>query len=117
MAKKNGYTAKQFIGAIPGTGGVITAIAERVGCSWNTAKKYIEEYATVREAYDQECNRITDTARNNIIQAIERKHAPDLSLSKWWLQVKDSTFRETTNVNVSGEQVVRIVWPEQEVDD
>ena len=36
------YTAAQFIAAIPGTGGIITKIAEKVGCAWHTAKKYIE---------------------------------------------------------------------------
>ena len=85
----NSYTAKQFIDAIPKTGGVISDIAKKVGCSWHTAKKYIEEYTTVQEAYQAEKNRITDIARNNIIKAIERN---DLQMSKWWLQVMDAEF-------------------------
>lgn len=43
---KNLYTAAQFIEAIPGTGGIISAIAKRVGCDWITAKKYITELIT-----------------------------------------------------------------------
>jgi hypothetical protein len=99
MAK--GYTAKQFIDAIPKTGGVISDIADKVGCSWHTAKKYIEEYSTVNEAWQSERNRITDKARNNIIRAIEHN---DLQMSKWWLQVMDEEFvpRERREVEQSG---------------
>ena len=89
MTKKNGYTAAQFIKAIPGTGGIISDIADRVGCSWNTAKKYITSYPTITDAYDEECNRITDKARGNVKRAIDRG---DLQTSKWWLQVKDPEF-------------------------
>jgi hypothetical protein len=100
------YTAKQFIAAIPKTGGVISDIAKKVGCSWHTAKKYIEEYSTVNEAYQAEKNRITDIARNNIIKAIERN---DLQMSKWWLQVMDDDFIPKQETKQSGgvEIVVR----------
>ena len=33
----NSYTAQTFIDAIPGTGGIVSAIARKVGCEWNTA--------------------------------------------------------------------------------
>jgi 5'-3' exonuclease len=95
----NSYTAKQFIKAMAGTGGVISAIADNVGCSWHTAKKYIEEYSTVNEAWIEERNRITDKARNNIIKAIERN---DLQMSKWWLQVMDEEFVPREKREVSG---------------
>jgi len=35
------FLLKQFIDAIPGSGGIITTIAKRVGCSWNTAKNIL----------------------------------------------------------------------------
>ena len=81
----NGYTAKQFIDAIPGSGGVISTIAARVGCAWNTAQKYIKEFATVAEAYENERNRIDDIARSNVIDDIK---AGSIETSKWWLRVK-----------------------------
>ena len=83
------YTAAQFIEAVKGTGGVISAVANRVGCSWHTAKKYIEQYATVKEAWEAERHIITDKARHNIIKAIGEG---DLQMSKWWLQVMDPDF-------------------------
>ena len=90
------FTAKQFIDAIPNTGGVITEIAARVGCSWNTAKKYLGKYPTVEQAWQDERERITDLARSNIIKAIETDK--DLQMSKWWLQVMDAEFNPAQTV-------------------
>lgn len=69
------YTAKQFIEAIPGTGGIISKIAERVDCTWHTAKKYIDNYATVQQAYDDECERILDLAESALIKSISEQQA------------------------------------------
>lgn len=93
------YTAQQFIDAIPGTGGIVSDIAERVGCTWHTAKKYIEEYVTVCEAWEAERNRIGDIAENNIIEAIKDG---DLSMSKWWKQVMDPDFMPKQRQEISG---------------
>ena len=98
MSRAN-YRAQDFIDAIPGTGGIVTALADRVGCSWHTAKKYVVEYPTVAEAWEAERNKITDKARHNIIKAIGEG---DLQMSKWWLQVMDDEFVERQRHEVSG---------------
>jgi len=67
----NHYKAGQFIAAIPGTGGIITKIAERVGCAWHTAKKYITEYSTVAEVYQDECERVLDVGETRLIEAVD----------------------------------------------
>ena len=80
---KNGnYTAQQFIKAIPGTGGIISTIATRVGCAWHTAKKYVTEYATVKQAYDDECEKMMDLAESTVIKAIRDG---DVGTAKWYL--------------------------------
>jgi hypothetical protein len=94
------YSAQQFIDAIPGTGGVVSALAEKVGCAWHTAKKYIDNYATVRAAWEAERSRITDIAENNIIKALK---AGDLSMSKWWLQVMREEFTPREKREIVGE--------------
>jgi len=69
---RNGYyLAEQFIGAIPGSGGIISTIAKRVGCAWNTAKKYCTKYATVRRVYNDECARVLDLAEGKVMEAID----------------------------------------------
>jgi hypothetical protein len=89
MADK--FTVTQFIKAIPGTGGIISVIAKTVNCDWHTAKKYIEEHPTVKQAWTNERNQITDRAKHNILKAI---NDGDLQLSKWWLSVMDEEFIE-----------------------
>jgi hypothetical protein len=104
------YTASQFIDAIHGTGGIISAIAERVGCAWCTAKKYIVEHPTVLEAWTNERNKITDKAQHNIIRAIQDG---DLQMSKWWLQVKDPEFvdrQRHEHTGAEGGPIVVVNW-------
>ena len=79
------YTAKQFIDAIPGTGGIITTIAKRVGCVWHTAKKHIDEYPTVKQAYDDETETIADLAEVGLIKALK---AEDGSMIRFYLTTK-----------------------------
>lgn len=93
MAKTNGYRAEQFINVIPGTGGIISTIAERVGCAWHTAKKYIEKYPTVKQAYLNERHKVDDKAVSNVYKAIAQG---DLETSKWWVKMKlGDEFHET----------------------
>ena len=99
------YTAGQFIKAIKGSGGVISAIADAVGCSWHTARKYIDQYPTVREAWENERQRITDRARHNIIKSIGDG---DLQMSKWWLQVMDDEFVPRGEIKTDG--LIRIEY-------
>ena len=89
------YTAKQFIDAIPGTGGIVATIADRVGCKWHTAKKYIEEYPTVKEVYEDECERIRDG---------------DIPTAKWYLTKKrKDEFGDAIDVTSGGKPLI-IDW-------
>ena len=97
------YKVKDFIDAIPGTGGIISALADKVGCEWHTAKRYTTDYVTVAEAWDAERNKITDKARHNIVKAI---HGGDLQMSKWWLQVMDEEFVPREKREVAGDHKV-----------
>lgn len=114
------YTAAQFIKAIPGTGGIITALAKIVGCDWHTAKKYITAHATVAQAWQNERSRITDRAQHNIVKAIlgDEDTPGDVQLSKWWLQVMDPEFtpKQKMDVTSGGEKLAApvIYLPETE---
>ena len=85
MASKPQFKVQQFIDAIPDTGGIITKIAAKVGCSWHTAKKYIDGHATVKAAYDNECERVLDLAESVIIQKL---FDTDEQTAKWYLTMK-----------------------------
>jgi hypothetical protein len=103
----NKYTVAQFVKAIPGSGGIITAIADRVGCSWHTVKKYIDRHPTIRTAWENERHKITDKARHNIIKAITEPPG-DLPTSKWWVTVMDEDFRPPQKIETTGVILIRM---------
>lgn len=102
MGANNHYKAQQFIDAIPGTGGIVTKIAARVGCSWHTARKYIDNYPTVLRAYTDECEELLDTAESVIIQKIDED---DEQMAKWYLTMKgaDRGYATKQRIQHSGE--------------
>ena len=124
MANGNGhngrYTAQQFIGAIPGTAGIITTIARRVGCDWHTAKKYIERYPTVKAVYDDECEKVLDAAESAVIQAITPggDAEPDIPTAKWYLTMKgrDRGYAATERHEHSGGIALIGIDPDAELD-
>jgi transposase len=71
MPGRDQYKANDFIAEIPGSGGIISAIARRVGCDWHTAKKYIEKYATVKKAYEAEREGLLDLAEAKLIERVK----------------------------------------------
>jgi hypothetical protein len=68
-------------------------IAQRVGCAWHTAEKYIKEYPTVAAAYADEQENILDLAESLVYQNIQfakkaqndHKKPVDTSDAKWLL--------------------------------
>ena len=113
------YTAQQFINAIPGTGGVISLLAEVVGCKWHTAKRYINKHPTVRQAWENENSKVSDRAKHNIVKAI---HGGDLQMSKWWLQVKDPEFKPKSELGISGKGrdgalLIRVIYGDDGTND
>ena len=103
------YTAAQFIEAMQGTGGIVSALAERVGCTWNTARAAIDRWPTVNQAWQNERAKVTDLAQRNVIKAIKDE---DLPTSKWWLQLMDDQFvpREKREISTDGDVTIRVVY-------
>lgn len=106
MGRKNGYGAQVFIDNMPGTGGIIGTLAKRVGCDWHTAKRYVDEYPTVRQAYNDECEDINDIAESTIINSIKDGDIPS---AKWWLSKKrKKTFGDSLDVTSDGKPIAVI---------
>lgn len=105
------YKAQQFIDAIPGSGGIIATIAKRVGCTWHTAKKYIDEYTTIQQAYEDECEEVNDMVVSVILKSIKEGNTQD---AKWWAARKrKQEFGDAVDVT-SGGKPLTIKWIEIE---
>ena len=114
MANKRQYKATDFISAIPGTAGIIDTIAKKVGCDWHTAKKYIDEYPSIMQAYSDEVERVSDMAVTVIIKAIKEG---DTATAKWYLTKKRKPeFGDAIDVTTAG-HAITVNWDESENND
>jgi hypothetical protein len=99
------YTTHQFLEAIPGTGGIVTAIARKVGCAWATARKFIDTHPTVASAYQDECESILDLAEAKTISAIKDG---DTQMIRYYLSTKGK--RRGYSEKVETEQRIVVEW-------
>jgi hypothetical protein len=79
------FTDEQMIAAIKGSCGIVSNIADSLGCDWNTAKRYIEMSEHVKQAYSDESERVIDKAENKLQGAID---SGDMQMVKWYLATK-----------------------------
>lgn len=104
MSTGKRYTVAQFQKAIKDSGGLKSTIASRLGCSYNTVQKWLETKPAVREAYDEECERMNDLAQGILLKSIQEGNTQD---AKWWLARKrKSEFGDNLDVTSKGESIV-----------
>lgn len=118
------YKTQDFINAIPGTGGIVSSIARKVGCVWNTANVWIQK-PTVKRAYDDECEAVIDTAEGVVIgniQAAVRKQQKgikdgdpvivDSADAKWYLSRKGKRrgYADKQEIEQTGDVTIRVVY-------
>lgn len=76
---------KKILKAIKGTGGLKTAIAAKLNVHLNTVLNYVNKYETVRQAIQEEQDKILDKAESNLFIRIKEG---DEDTSKWFLARK-----------------------------
>ena len=117
----NHYKVGDILPHIPGSGGIITVIARRVGCAWGTIRKHINDSPTLEKAYQDELESALDVAENIIFDNIrlarneqaEGKKIVDSGDARWFLATKGKGrgFTQRTEVDarttVKGEMVIR----------
>jgi len=99
MGASDHFKATQFIEAIPGTGGIKSAIARKVGCDWHTVDKYVKTYPTVKQAYDDECEGVLDLAEVKLIEQV--KNGEQWAV-KYMLSTKGKNRGFTERTEISG---------------
>ena len=110
MPKVNGYTAEQVIAAISGSGGIKAIIAERLGCHRHTVDRYIANFPTVRDAWEQESETVVDYAETLLVTNIrlglkrqrETNEPVDASDARWMLDRKGKNRGYATRQEVTG---------------
>jgi hypothetical protein len=77
MANREQYTAEQMINALKATRGMITYTSDYLGCDYKTVRRYIDKYATVKEAYEDAKDRIADNVENTLYDVAVGRRAKD----------------------------------------
>lgn len=65
------YTPEKIIEALRATGGMAYRAAARLGCSYNTVRRYVTTYPEVAEALAEERGRAGDDAEVKLIEAVK----------------------------------------------
>ena len=88
--------------AIKGSAGLYTKISSKLGCSWHTAKKYVESFEETKELYDNESEAILDLAESKLIENISDN---DNTAIIFYLKTKGKNrgYVERQEVDHSGE--------------
>ena len=81
-------SVRKIIKAIKGTGGLKTAIAKNLGVHRETVLNYEKKYDTVKQAIEEEQDKILDKAESNLFVRIQEG---DEDTSKWFLARKVRT--------------------------
>ena len=88
--KKKDYTTQELLDAIKDSNGNMSVIAERLKCSWATARQYIGDDTAAKELYKGETERMLDKAEKIINDSLDQTtdHAEQLQTAKWLLATK-----------------------------
>lgn len=74
MAEK--YTAEQVIEAAKGSGGLVSAVARRLGCNRRTVYRYRDRYVSVKRALEDEREQTLDLAEAGLLALIRSPQHP-----------------------------------------
>ena len=88
--KKKDYSTQELLEAIKDSNGNMSVIAERLNCSWATARQYIGDDNEAKELYKGETERMLDKAEQIINDSLDQTtdHAEQLQTAKWLLATK-----------------------------
>ncbi len=106
------FTKEQVLEAIRDSGGIVSAVARKLECDWNTARKYISKWQETRDAFAAERERVLDVAETVVIRALE---AGDVGVAKWLLS-RLGGRRGFGDALVDADQVmvIRLRWEDED---
>lgn len=85
MGAAKAYKKEAIIEAIKDSGAIISTVARRLGCTWITAKKYINRWEETKRAFVDEEETILDMAESVLFGAVKDR---DVQAAKWLLSRK-----------------------------
>lgn len=111
-SRKPRYNKRTVLQAIEGSGGIISAVAKRLGCDWATARAYIQRWPETQAAFEAERERILDLAETTIYRAIQEG---DVQAAKWVLSRlgRHRGFSDEIGLQHGGQVTIRVVYDDE----
>lgn len=85
MGKRKPYTKEEVSKAIAGSSTIVSTVAKRLNCDWNTARRYINKWQETKLAYENERQTIGDFTEGKLIENIKKG---DMGAIKYFLSKK-----------------------------
>ena len=100
----HGFTEQQILEAIKGSYGIISNIANKLGCEWHTAKRHIEAYPSCIEAIKAEEETGIDNAENKMYDLI---NSADPQMIRYFLSTKGKRrgYTEKQEIEMTGDKL------------
>ena len=70
------WKREQVQEAIKGSFGIMSTVAKKLGCNWDTAHRAVNRWAETRQAYQDEDNRSLDLSESKMLELINEKDGP-----------------------------------------
>lgn len=109
MGRKWTYRREQVLAAVEGSWGIVSEVARRLGCGWNTADRHIKHWKETQQAMEGEDERCLDMSESELLKAIK---AGKLEAVKFHLATKGKKRGYTRKREYSGpdDGPIKIVW-------
>lgn len=96
--KKN-FTVNELLIAINGSKGIVSVVANKLGCAWSTAKIYIDQHEETKQALSDENETILDFAESKLYKRIDSE---DMTAIKFLLATKGKRRGYTERTELTG---------------
>lgn len=108
---KDKFTKEQVLEAVKDSATIISTVAKRLGCEWNTARKYIFKWNETRIAYENERQKTIDFAEGKLFEIMKKGDAPTI---KWFLskKAKDRNYGDEEFVEAGNDTKIEIIIDE-----
>lgn len=89
--------------------GLVTRMADALGCDPSTVDRYAKQYSTVALAIQEQRRRLVDTSEDKLSDAVDAGE-------QWAVQMvlrtlgKDRGYGESTALDITG--VMKVEWPD-----
>lgn len=101
------YTAEQMIEVIQQAEGNLTDAARLLQCSRTTMHKYVNKYATVRQAYEEETEKAVDFAEGRLMKEIRKGN---ITAIIFFLKTKGKHRGYVERSEIGGDVTVKVVY-------